>query len=220
MLIFATISKFIVLYKLFKTLKIMKKIFTFAFALVCAIAANAQTFTLSGAQKEIAPVVLTAGDQKAIAYIYAEGVGNFCAFELNLFLPEGVAIAKAACSDLTKDEDGENTHSVEFNNKGAEGWKLLCYNASLAKFSADKGAVSKLTLTVDAGFKGGEAQFKGGLISDPKTELIDSKVITIAETTGINEVKAIDVNAPKYNFQGVQVKDAKMFIQNGKKYIK
>lgn len=197
----------------------MKKIFTFAFALVCAIAANAQTITLSGAQKEIAPVVLTAGDEKAIAYVYAEGVSTFCALEENLFLPEGVQIAKAACSDLTKDEDGENTHSVEFNNKGAEGWKILVYNASLTKFGADKGAISKLTLTVAADFKGGEAQFKGGIISDPKTTLTDSDVITIAETNGINDINVIDTNAPKYNFQGVQVKDAKMFIQNGKKYI-
>lgn len=197
----------------------MKKIFTFAFALVCAIAANAQTITLSGAQKEIAPVVLTAGDEKAIAYVYAEGVSTFCALEENLFLPEGVQIVKAACSDLTKDEDGENTHSVEFNNKGAEGWKILVYNASLTKFGADKGAISKLTLKVAADFKGGEAQFKGGIISDPKTTLTDSDVITIAETNGINDINVIDTNAPKYNFQGVQVKDAKMFIQNGKKYI-
>ena len=58
-----------------------------------------------------------------------------------------------------------------------------------------------------------------GIISDPKTTLTDSDVITIAETNGINDINVIDTNAPKYNFQGVQVKDAKMFIQNGKKYI-
>lgn len=197
----------------------MKKIFTFAFALVCAIAVNAQTITLSGSTKEIAPVVLTAGAD-ATAYVYVTGVSTFCGIESNLFLPEGVTITKKANSDLTKDEEGENIHVCQFSNKGAEGWKILIYTSELIKFTADQGSVMKLTLNADAAFKGGDAQFKGTIFTDPKTTVADSEVITIAETTGINDVKAIDVNAPKYNFQGVQVKDAKMFIQGGKKYIK
>ena len=197
----------------------MKKIFTFAFALVCAIAANAQTVTLSGDTKSVTPVVITAGET-GTAYVYVTEAATFTGLETNLFLPEGITITKKANSDLTKDEDGEATHSCSYADKGADGWKILIYSTDLVKFNGNEGAVMKLTLTADAAFKGGDAQFKGGIITDPKTTVADSEVISIAETTGINDVKAIDVNAPKYNFQGVQVKDAKMFIQNGKKYIK
>lgn len=224
MLIFATISKFIVLYKLFKTLKIMKKIFTFAFALVCAIAANAQnvTLTLSGSDKEITPVVLTAG-KSAKTYVWGENVSTFCAFQADIYLPAGVTAVGGKESTLTTglDEFDEPiaTHKCETGMK--EGFAtLLCYNSDLTKFNADKGSLMQLNLKADAGFVGGAAQFKNIIFSDPKTNMADGEEFVIAETTGINDVKAIDVNAPKYNFQGVQVKDAKMFIQGGKKYIK
>lgn len=226
MLIFASISKFIVLYKLFKTLKIMKKIFTFAFALVCAIAANAQTVTLSGSASELKPVTLTAG-QKTEVYVYMDAPGTtFCGYQGDLYLPEGVKIF------FGYDEDSEENCFFAFNGSivpkkhttqagEKEGfYTLLQYNSALTQYKATSGDLIKLTLVAEAGFVGGTASLKNQILTDPKTSIADATDIVIAEATGINDVKAIDVNAPKYNFQGVQVKDAKMFIQNGKKYIK
>ena len=199
----------------------MKKIFTFAFALVCAIAANAQTVTLSSSDKEVAPVVLTAG-KSAKTYVHATGVANFCAFQADIYLPAGVEAVGAKESVLTTglDEFDEPiaTHTCSAGMK--DGYAtLLCYNDALVKFNGDAGSIMQLNLKAGADFKGGNAQFKNVIFSDPKTVCGDSEEIVIAETAGINDINANDVNAPKYNFQGIQVKDAKMFIQNGKKYI-
>ena len=201
----------------------MKKIFTFAFALVCAIAANAQnvTLTLSSSDKEITPVVLTAG-KSVKTYIHAAGVSAFTAFQTDLYLPAGVEAVGAKESALTTgvDEFDEPiaTHTCGANMSGDHAI-ILCYDQNLRKFNGDSGSLMQLNLKVAADFKGGEAQFKNIIFSDPKTSMADGETFVLAETNGINDINVIDTNAPKYNFQGVQVKDAKMFIQNGKKYI-
>lgn len=199
----------------------MKKIFTFAIALVCALAVNADpTISLSGAQKSQSDVVLTAGQETKV-YVYATGVSSFIAFEANLFLPEGVEITAAKKGSLTVDDEGDPTHSFEFSNKGAEGWKLLVYNASRKGFNDDAGSIMSLTLKAAANFKGGAAQFKGVILTDPKTTFEEFPAFTIAETTGIEEVNADNSNAPIYNLQGVRVNKAEngVFIQGGKKFV-
>ena len=201
----------------------MKKIFTFAIALVCALAVSAETgVSLSNAEKSQTDPCITAGTT-SVVYVYFTGASTFCGFQAQLFLPEGVSITKKANCYLTKDEDGENVHTCQYSDKTAsgEGWQLLVYSSELTKFTADEGGAMKLTLTADASFKGGKAQFKNIIFTDPKTTLADGAEFTLAEATGISSINAESANAPIYNLQGVQVKDATkgVFIQNGKKYI-
>lgn len=213
----------------------MKKIFTFAIALVCAMAANAAepakgNLVLSGSASELAPVVVTAGaESTAYLWIDIKETQKFCGIEADMTLPAGLEITKAVGSTLTKDEDGETTHSISKPTLKGDAWKLLIYSADMNAFPKNQGSVAKLTIKVAAGFVGGEAVCKNILFSCTDQSAFDSakgvdgESFVIAETTGINDVnaKGIDVNAPMYNMQGVQVKSATkgVFIQNGKKYI-
>ena len=167
-------------------------------ALFCSVGAKAQTMpqvTLSGSPDAITPVIFTAGSSENVAYLYATDVAAFCGTELNLFLPEGVSIIKKANSTLTKDDEGENIHTVQYSNKGAEGWKLLIYSSELIKFNGNKGALAKLTFSVSASFVGGIAKFKDGMFTDPKTIPDDSEV-TIYETSNpsFGNIKFDDAN--------------------------
>lgn len=217
----------------------MKKIFTFAIALVCAMAANAAepakgTAVLSGSATELTPLVVTEGKSvKAYMWIDIQEEQDFSGLEADLYLPAGVAAVGAKESTLTTGEDefGEAvaTHTIEVAAKG-DYYKVLIFNSKNAQLGGKKGSIAQINLKVDAGFVGGEAQFKNVIfacITSPNpfdtTKGVDSEKFVVAETTGINDVnaKGIDVNAPMYNMQGVQVKSATkgVFIQNGKKYI-
>lgn len=213
----------------------MKKIFTFAIALVCAMAANAAepakgNLVLSGSASELTPVVVTAGaESTAYLWIDIKETQEFTGVEADMTLPAGLEITKAVGSTLTKDEDGENTHTIGKPALKGDAWKLLIYSSDLNVFPKNQGSVAKLTIKVAAGFVGGEAVCKNIIFSCKETSAfdtakgVDGESFVIAETTGINDVntKGIDVNAPMYNMQGVQVKSATkgVFIQNGKKYI-
>lgn len=170
----------------------MKKIFVLFLMLLCVLMANATTVSLSATTTGITPVQLDGG-QTTTAYVYLTGAKNFCGMEADLFLPEGVSITKKANSDLSKDEEGENIHTCQFSNRGVNGWKILIYSSELINFTADEGAVMKLTLTADAGFKGGYAQFKGIIFADPITYVNDSKEFYI----GSSSVPATSISLDK-----------------------
>lgn len=218
----------------------MKKIFTFAIALVCAMAANAAepakgTAVLSGSPTELTPLVVTAGKSvKAYMWIDIQEEQDFAGLEAELYVPEGVTVVGAKESTLTTGEDefGEAyaTHTIEKPALKDGYYKVLIYSGSNTPLGGKKGSIAQINLSVAAGFVGGEAQFKNVIfacITSPNpfdtTKGVDSEKFVVAETTGINDVnaKGIDVNAPMYNMQGVQVKSATkgVFIQNGKKYI-
>lgn len=217
----------------------MKKIFTFAIALVCAMAANAAepakgTAVLSSSETELTPLVVTEGKSvKTYMWIEIQEEQDFAGLEADLYLPAGVEVATGSPSVLTKAEDDfgdvQPTHSVATSAKDGY-YKILINNTTNVLFSGKKGSVAMIGLKVPAGFVGGEAQFKNVIfacVSSPNpfdtTKGVDCEKFVVAETTGINDVnaKGIDVNAPMYNMQGVQVKSATkgVFIQNGKKYI-
>lgn len=217
----------------------MKKIFTFAIALVCAMAANAAepakgTAVLSSSDKELTPLVVTAGKSvKAYMWIDIQEEQDFAGLEADLYVPAGVEVVGGKESTLTTglDEFDEPVaiHSVATSAKDGY-YKVLINNTTNTLFSGKKGSVAQINLKVAAGFVGGVAQFKNVIfacVTSPNpfdtTKGVDSEEFVVAETTGINDVnaKGIDVNAPMYNMQGVQVKSATkgVFIQNGKKYI-
>lgn len=213
----------------------MKKIFTFAIALVCAIAANAAepakgNVVLSGSANELTPVVVTAGaDATVYLWIDIQETQQFSGVEADMTLPAGLEITKAVGSTLTKDEDGENTHTVGKPTLKGDAWKLLIYSSDLNVFPKNQGSVAKLTVKVAADCKGGPAICKNIIFSCKESGIfdtakgVDGTEFIVAETTGINDVnaKTINMNAPMYNMQGVQVKNVTkgVFIQAGKKYI-
>ena len=181
----------------------MNKIITLIFALIFALTIKAgTTVSLSAAEKSYQDVSLTPGTTNVV-YVYFTGASTFCGFQAQLFLPEGVTITKKANCYLTKDEDGENVHTCQYSDKTAsgEGWQLLIYSSEMTKFTADEGGAMKLTLSVDANFKGGKGQFKNIIFTDPKTTLPDGAEFTISSTFGQNYASSINLNTTNLNMK-------------------
>ena len=140
---------------------------------------------LSSSETSIQPLFVTPGDTKAIAYVYLtnnEPDYEFCGFQSDIYLPEGVSIVKASSSVLTKDDESEPTHSIQVREK-SDHWITLCYSADNTPFSARNGSVIKLTLSISQNFTGGTAQFKN---------IIFSAVIPKGQTNPFDTTAGVD----------------------------
>ena len=203
----------------------MKKIFTFAIALICALAVNAQVSRLSANADGTGDVVVTAGTATSVAYLYVEATKSFAGYQCDLYLPEGVTVKSNKRGSLIAwDEDNEAaSHSISKQAQEDGAMRFLVSNTDNTLFTATKGDMLKITFNVDASFKGGSWKVANAVIAfdDGKKEEPQAEEGVFAEATGIDEMKAESSNAPIYNLQGVQVKEATIgvFIQNGKKYI-
>ena len=203
----------------------MKKIFTFAIALVCALAVNAQVSKLTGNADGTGDVVVTAGTSTSVAYVYVEASKQFAGYQVDLYLPEGVTVKSQKRGSLIAwDEDNEAaSHSISKAAQTDGAMRFLVSNTDNTPFTATAGDMLKITFNVDAAFTGGDVKVANAVIAfaDGSKEMPEAVTTTMMETTGINDVKAESANAPIYNLQGVQVKEATngVFIQNGKKYI-
>lgn len=210
----------------------MKKFFTLAFLLACAITSNAQTITLSGGKDKLSDVVLVAGSTVSV-YIYVEGVSEQTGLQADLYLPDGVSITKKTNGPLVLDEEGETTHSCTYDKREDGYYRILVFDATNnSKFHGDKGAIMRLTLAADAAFTYGEAYFKNVLFIDPQYEetIIDDSALpkipvyedTASKPSAVDEVSSeLDTNAPVYTLQGVEATDGQtgILIQNGKKFV-
>lgn len=144
---------------------------------------------LSGSETSIQPLFVTPGDTKAVAYVYLtnnEPDYEFCGFQADIYLPEGVSIVKATTSILTQEEDifGEltSTHSVEIRQK-SDHWFTLCFSSVNKPFAARNGSVMKLYLNVPQDFSGGIGQFKN---------IIFSAVIPKGQTNPFDTAAGVD----------------------------
>lgn len=210
----------------------MKKIFTFAIALVCALAVNAEvgfTIKMAAASDGTGVPVVTANTKSAV-YLYVTGVSAYAGMQCDFVLPEGCTItgAKQECTQKWS-EDEETwvaTHSFQCAwITEASAYRLLISNTDNTLFQKNNGALVKLFITTPAGFTGCTTKFTNVVFAYPngtKDELKEGDEFTLAETTGIEEVNAeLNSNAPIYNLQGVRVNKAEngIFIQNGKKFV-
>ena len=202
----------------------MKKIFTFAIALVCALAVSAQTtVTLTATADGTGDIVLNAGGT-TVVYVYVTSTESFAGFQTDVYCPDGVTLTKVARGSMVDIVDDEPTHSTKFNKK--EGfYTILSSNTDNTLYCKTTGDIVKATFTADASFMSGDIQLKNSVLAYPGgTKVVADDYTVTVVSTGIESVKAnsFDTNAPIYNINGMQVKSATkgVYIQNGKKFVK
>ena len=188
----------------------MKKIFTFAIALVCALAVNAQTVS----------VVFDADEANVLQVNLSNPGDEFCGFQADLYLPTGVEVAYSEDDEAYLVENGSRCAKKYVSEAAKKDgyYTVLQYITSNKAYTGEEGEIMRITLTGQAEEI---ASLKNIVIARADGTKATIELVEFGCSTGINDVKAESANAPIYNLQGVQVKNATkgVFIQNGKKYI-
>ena len=131
---------------------------------------------------KVANVELKAGETKEMAIELNNPSKQYAAFQFDLVLPDGVAIAKNNKGKLiaSLDADRMDDHTLNVSDMGSNTYRFLSFSMTNAEFYGTSGALVKVTL-----------QAADGIGSGNKTATIKSQVFT--EVCG-DQAKWSDLN--------------------------
>lgn len=157
-----------------------------------ASAALAPRFGQSHDALHVADFTLNRGEEKTIAVEISNTV-DFSAFQMNMHLPYGVSLKKAALTSRATEG-----HAVMYNEIEPGNIAMIAFAASTDNFYGNDGAVLMLTLKADNNFCGdGAIEFTGIKLaeSDGYGRKVDN---TSARISGVTGVDGIYSNARAY----------------------
>lgn len=206
----------------------MKKFYMTMVAMLCGVAAMAQIGSLSCGN-----VIATAGGDPAYLEVMleAEDVAAVSGIQFYFSLPEGVTIAQVYDEDEEAWLDdvtfpiAKKAHQVGMK-KTADGYMVYLGGDKAQTFKATTNPVAKIGISVAASVAKGtyDIKFNKAALSDKSDpiqsfEVADFTAQLEVQGTGINEIKALDNNAPVYNLAGQRVSKTQkgVYVQSGKK---
>lgn len=208
----------------------MKKIYMTMVALLCGVAAMAQTANLTVPES----VTAVKGGEGEIE-IGMTSDAALCAVAFHIALPQGCEIYSYYDEDEEETvfpksdyvlsercyKDGEKVHSaaLQFTKEGLV--QVAVFSNPPANFTGREGAIITLKFNVSENAQDGVITIKNAAASTKKGVSVPLADVTVPVgiTTAINSINADDVNAPVYNVAGQRVSKAQkgVYIQNGKK---
>ena len=207
----------------------MKKIYMTMVALLCGVAAMAQTEDGVYANN----IMVDKGEKTADLEVCLKNSMEVAAISFRLQLPDGVTLAlnKKGKPYVTIDDDRMDEHksniqltedgnyeiSIYDNNPfyGNDGVIVTVPLAIADEVAAEDGEYTILLYNIGCAAPDGSSLTIAGILPIRETTC----TLTIGAGTGINSINADDVNAPVYNLAGQRVSKAQkgIFIQSGKK---
>lgn len=207
----------------------MKKFYMTMVAMLCSVAAMAQTSTISVEDVD------AVNDGKTTSYVEvllneSTPGGVVSATSFRIALPAGVSIAKYYSEDDEEYLDDitspakKSSHTLDVRPTSNEN-ELQISVYGTAYFKTSTNVLAKIGIVVAESVAKGTYELKFSAISnsDPLGNVVnpqdDFTAVLNVDGTGINSINADDVNAPIYNVAGQRVSKAQkgIFIQNGKK---
>lgn len=150
-----------------------------------ATAALAPRFGQSHDALHVADFILNRGEEKTIAVEISNTV-DFSAFQMNMHLPYGVSLKKAALTSRATEG-----HAVMYNEIEPGNIAMIAFAASTDNFYGNDGAVLMLTLKADNNFCGdGAIEFTGIKLaeSDGYGRKVDNTSARISGVTGVDGI--------------------------------
>ena len=150
-----------------------------------ASAALAPRFGQSHDALHVADFTLNRGEEKTIAVEISNTV-DFSAFQMNMHLPYGVSLKKAALTSRATEG-----HAVMYNEIEPGNIAMIAFAASIDNFYGNDGAVLMLTLKADNNFSGdGAIEFTGIKLaeSDGYGRKVDNTSARISGVTGVDGI--------------------------------
>ena len=150
-----------------------------------ANAALAPRFGQSHDALHVADFTLNRGEEKTIAVEISNTV-DFSAFQMNMHLPYGVGLKKAALTSRATEG-----HAVMYNEIEPGNIAMIAFAASTENFYGNDGAVLMLTLKADNNFCGdGAIEFTGIKLaeSDGYGRKVDNTSARISGVTGVDGI--------------------------------
>lgn len=150
-----------------------------------ANAALAPRFGQSHDALHVADFTLNRGEEKTIAVEISNTV-DFSAFQMNMHLPYGVSLKKAALTSRATEG-----HAVMYNEIEPGNIAMIAFAASTENFYGNDGAVLMLTLKADNNFCGdGAIEFTGIKLaeSDGYGRKVDNTSARISGVTGVDGI--------------------------------
>ena len=150
-----------------------------------ATAALAPRFRQSHDALHVADFTLNRGEEKTIAVEISNTV-DFSAFQMNMHLPYGVSLKKAALTSRATEG-----HAVMYNEIEPGNIAMIAFAASTDNFYGNDGAVLMLTLKADNNFCGdGAIEFTGIKLaeSDGYGRKVDNTSARISGVTGVDGI--------------------------------
>lgn len=150
-----------------------------------ATAALAPRFGQSHDALHVADFTLNRGEEKTIAVEISNTV-DFSAFQMNMHLPYGVSLKKAALTSRATEG-----HTMMYNEIEPGNIAMIAFAASTENFYGNDGAVLMLTLKADNNFCGdGAIEFTGIKLaeSDGYGRKVDNTSARISGVTGVDGI--------------------------------
>ena len=180
--------------------------------------------------------VIDPGQTGVLNVILTNPETSFIACQFDVTLPAGLDVQRTskgevskaktcALTDRSQDEEEEFAFTYTIKEMESGHFRFTMYNdANEPFFGESGGAIMQLTVTASDSFSGGEGKIHAITITNDSRKGFNPADATfiIATTTGINDVKVSNSDAPVYNLAGQRVMNAQkgLFIQNGKKVVK
>ena len=158
---------------------------------------------------------------------------DYCSFQCDLFLPEGLTIAlnKKGKPDVKLDEDRMDDHSLSVEHAANGSYRLVCTSLSNAEFYENDGPIVNITVEPIADFPSGtqEGRIENTVLVETNgTKHKDFETSTFKVSFGIpTHVDTVKTNGTYdiYNLQGIKVRSNDsstvlpkgLYITNGKK---
>lgn len=159
---------------------------------------------------------------------------DYCSFQCDLFLPEGLTIAlnKKDKPDVKLDEDRMDDHSLSVEHAANGSYRLVCTSLSNAKFYENDGPIVNIMVEPIADFPSGsqEGRIENTVLVEANgTKHKDFETSTFKVSFGIpTHVDTVKTNGTYdiYNLQGIKVRSNDsstvlpkgMYIMNGEKF--
>jgi len=218
----------------------MKKFYMTMVAMLCGVAAMAQ----EGLYFEDIAIDKNETEAEMSVCLRAAADLNVTAVSFVIAFPEGVnvplyedvdddgnPIFVPDAEDFSVPRARKNGHQVMVGQKSNGDVQVNIFTQSVRAFKGEDGAIVTFPIEISQEVAAKDATLPVKLyeISISNTEAVNlagtvlpnvfEGTLTIGEGTGINTIKADDVNAPIYNVAGQRVSKAQkgVFIQNGKK---
>lgn len=159
---------------------------------------------------------------------------DYCSFQCDLFLPEGLTIAlnKKGKPDVKLDEDRMDDHSLSVEHAANGSYRLVCTSLSNAEFYENDGPIVNIMVEPIADFPSGtqEGRIENTVLVETNgTKHKDFETSTFKVSFGIpTHVDTVKTNGTYdiYNLQGIKVRSNDsstvlpkgMYIMNGEKF--
>lgn len=207
----------------------MKKIFMFAaLCLLSAMTAMAQD------KIYVADFSIEAGQKKTVDLVLDNPANELCAFQFEMYLPEGISIAKKGNGklDVTLNADRIEGHTLSCSKVEAGHYRFLCYSLDSDNFYDSEGAIAAIVFEAEEGLAESvkEASMKEIKLSTADEQKVQplglTFNITVTVPVGIETVAFGGKSADVYDLKGSKVRSnaasleglaAGVYIVNGQK---